>query len=159
MLRFCVNQWDKHKDDLEAAIRQKLPVAFPSYRDLVALIVEYVLNDYNKSQWPVQNHRWHQWDYHNIIETGYADYQGTIVFLIPSMDPSAPESAYLLTAVNYGSCSGCDALLAIEDDPDHERQIRDLMTLCLHLVQNIVRPYYQDDNEWHDDMKRGSDRT
>ena len=40
----------------------------------------------------------------------------------------------------YGSCSGCDTLLGIneyEDGLPNEEQVKDYMTLCLHLIQKL----------------------
>ena len=44
--------------------------------------------------------------------------------------------------VGYGSCSGCDTLEGIRhynDDKPTEEQVRDYMTLALHIVQGMKR--------------------
>lgn len=48
---------------------------------------------------------------------------------------------YLMTHTYYGSCSGCDTLLKIidfyEEDYPNEEQVKQLMTLSLHLIQRM----------------------
>lgn len=46
-----------------------------------------------------------------------------------------------MTHTYYGSCCGCDTLLNIvdfcEEDYPNEEQVKQLMTLSLHLIQRI----------------------
>lgn len=74
----------------------------------------------------------------HVIDDG--NYQGTLLFIIPKdmYQPSADE--YVITTVSYGSCSGCDTLLNIsgyEEGIPNEQQLKDYMTLCLHLLQRM----------------------
>lgn len=54
---------------------------------------------------------------------------------------------YLMTCVSYGSCSGCDTLLAIseyrsvEDEAPNEDDIDEYMDLCRHMVMHMIAPY------------------
>ncbi len=72
-----------------------------------------------------------------VIDNG--DYQGTQIFIVPLNTYQPRAEDYVYTNTYYGSCSGCDTLLAILDyDTDKkpsENQIKDYMTLALHLLQ------------------------
>lgn len=49
---------------------------------------------------------------------------------------------YYFVKVGYGSCSGCDTLEGIrnyEDGNPTEEQVKDYMTLALHVVQGLKR--------------------
>ena len=49
---------------------------------------------------------------------------------------------YLITHTYYGSCSGCDTLQGINSyscELPTEEQVKDYMTLALHLVQRMHR--------------------
>jgi hypothetical protein len=69
----------------------------------------------------------------------------------------------MITEVGYGSCTVCDTLQSIQwddydyEDPDKEPtegQVKDYMTLCLHLIQQMRLPYW-DNSYWtdKDDLK------
>lgn len=67
------------------------------------------------------------------------------------------EYQYLMTYVNYEPCSCCDKLQSIQmwffDEEDEEREeefVKDMMRLCLHLVQNTIKPY---NIGWHKDER------
>ena len=137
MLKFCINAWDKNKDKLKSVIRTDTKLKFCDYSYLVKLIVKYILNPSIEDDQDKFNA-----DEITVIDNG--DYQGTLLFMIPRDTYQPTEYDYLLTYVGYGSCSGCDTLLSILDLIDElptENQTKDLMTLCRHLVCNIVKPY------------------
>ena len=103
---------------------------------LVEMVVEYILN-------PSSGYG-DTYDKEKITLIDNGDYQGTQLFMIPldTYQPSASE--YLLTYVSYGSCSGCDTLLSIQDWNDGkltDSQVKDFMGLCKDLVCNIIKPY------------------
>lgn len=72
-----------------------------------------------------------------VIDNG--DYQGTQIFLIPMETYQPSVEDYVYTNTYYGSCSGCDTLQAIQsydyNELPNEEQIKDYMTLALHLLQ------------------------
>ena len=83
-----------------------------------------------------------------IIDDGH--YQGTIIFIIPKNDYQPDK--YVVTNTYYGSCSGCDTLQSICDDYDNNKQpnlqqIKDYMTLALHLLQKMRWLLDNEDNE------------
>lgn len=81
-----------------------------------------------------------KWDSEEITELDHGDYQGTKIWLIHKKTYQPSASDYVWTTDYYGSCSGCDTLLAISHydsgSPD-EDQINDYMNLMLNLVQKI----------------------
>ena len=64
--------------------------------------------------------------------------------MIPTKTYQPDESEYLLTFVDYGSCSGCDTLQSIQywkEGKLTDYQVKDFMVLCKDLVCNIIKPY------------------
>lgn len=154
MLKFCVEKWDKNKEKLENDIRNNLKAYNQfSYKELVEKAVSLILND-EESEYG------DKWDSKNIIEIDHGDYQGTLLYMIPLDTYQPSESDYLMSYVGYGSCSGCDTLQSIQmwyfddedtdEDFDKEEFVKDMMRLCLDLVQNIVKPY---NHGWREDEK------
>jgi hypothetical protein len=72
----------------------------------------------------------------HVIDDG--DYQGTLVYVIGSKNYQ--PDVYWYVKVSYGSCSNCDTLAAIRDNantPPTAEQIKDYITLALHIVQGL----------------------
>lgn len=153
MLKYCVEKWDKNKTLLMNALQSEeiyKKLGSYEYADLVKLVVKYILNDGKAEEYDAC-----EWDEDNITEVDNGDYQGTLLYLIPAKTYQPREDEYFITFADYGSCSGCDTLLRIQMYmPDHEycesddeftslkrRTIEDFMTLCLHLVQHMKKPY------------------
>lgn len=75
-----------------------------------------------------------------IHEIDDGEYQGTLLFVIPA-DGYQPYD-YWYVKVNYGSCSGCDTLMAIlEGDYGDtiDEKVDSLFTLALHIVQGLKK--------------------
>ena len=133
MLKIVIEKWWKNKSKLENAYRTKLGWNSCSYRDIVKETIDVILNDENN-----------EWDIGHITEIDNGDYQGTYLYLIPENTYQPSASEYLMTYVYYGSCSGCDTLLAIQEWGEgllKEKQIKEFMTLSLHLLENMIKPY------------------
>lgn len=117
--RFMANQ---------ASIEAKFRAAHPeSYGDVVRVVVDAVKGDEYDHMDPSRIH---------TIDDG--DYQGTLLFVIASS--GYQPSKYWYVKVAYGSCSGCDTLQDIRgynDEPVTDQQLRDYMTLALHIVQGL----------------------
>jgi hypothetical protein len=134
-----MRNWDENRDVLYNAIRSH-DVGF-QYYDLVKLAIDCILNhsteDYEDCGYS------HKWDTENITVIDNGDYQGTLLFMIPAKCYQPSECEYLLTFAGYGSCGGCDALLSIVEFAYEmtDEIARDLLTLCKHLIENIVKPY------------------
>jgi hypothetical protein len=153
MLKFCVEQWDKNKDKLQKDIENNFAeYNNASYKDLVVKIVDVIFNDEDSDYGE-------KFDSKNITEVDNGDYQGTLLYIIPQDTYQPSESEYLMTYVGYGSCSGCDTLQAIQmwdydveeiEDSKKEQFTNDMMSLCLHIVQNTIKPY---NYGWRKDSK------
>ena len=137
MIKFCKNQWNANRERLEEALREDTQLNKCDYKYLLSLVVTYILNpglvDFEQG-----------WSAENITVVDDGNYQGTLMFLIPKDCYQPEESEYLLTFVNYGSCSVCDTLMGIQgfdDSKPTEQQLIDYMVLCKDLVMNMVKPY------------------
>ena len=144
MIKYCIEKWDKNKDLLKSALdNNKLlnhvlnkndddPLEYLEYKDLVKLTVMFILNDEN------------EWNENKIKEIDDGDYQGTLLYLIPEDTYQPNSSEYLMTFVEYGSCSACDTLQTIQcylDIRSRDKSIDDLMNLCKDLICNMIKPY------------------
>ena len=144
MIKYCIEKWDKNKDLLRSALNNnKLlnhvlnrndddPLEYLEYKDLVKLTVMFILNDKN------------EWNENKIKEIDDGDYQGTLLYLIPEDTYQPNSSEYLMTFVEYGSCSACDTLQTIQcylDVRSRDKSIDDLMNLCKDLICNMIKPY------------------
>lgn len=146
MLKYCRDKWYENKDKLEAVIMMDTNLNHCEYSYLVELIVEYILN-------PSIETDWEKFDADKITVIDNGNYQGTVLFMIPRKTYQPSASDYLLTYSYYGSCSGCDTLLSIQDWSDGiptENQVKEYMILCKDLVCNIVKPY---NYGWQEDEK------
>lgn len=132
MIDQLINQWYENKDKLRVEL-QNTPLDL-DYSDLVSMVFEIatpnVITEWGREL---------EFNTSEIKIIDYGDYQGTQIFIIPlkTYQPTINQTYY--TSVDYGSCSGCDTLIGITGCgsglPDNQ-QVDDLMTLCLHLVQN-----------------------
>ncbi len=137
MLKYCLDKWNQNNGLLRSKLENDFSLNTCDYVYLVKLVVEYILN-------PGEDDRYGLWDSRNITVIDNGDYQGTQLFLIPMKTYQPSESEYLMTYVDYGSCSACDTLKAIQDRSNNrmtERQVKDVMTLCKDIVTNMVKPY------------------
>ena len=153
MIKQCIEKWDKNKDLLRSALNNNkllnhvlnrnddYPLEYLEYKDLVKLTVMFILNDEN------------EWDANKIKEIDDGDYQGTLLYLIPEDTYQPASSEYLMTFVEYGSCSACDTLQGIQcylDVRSRDKSIDDLMNLCKDLICNMIKPY---NTGWRHDKK------
>ena len=132
MNKKIIDSWYLHKDELENYFKTTRQEEYDSYEKLVKLIVEYFLPNYNSKEI-------------TVIDDG--DYQGTEIFLIHEDVYQPGVEDYLYTHNYYGSCSGCDTLLSISEYQDGlptEEQVKDYMTLCLHLIQKLKPLKYEE---------------
>lgn len=158
MIKFCIDQWDKNKSKLEDDIKNNFKTYGEyDYKKLVGKVVEIVFND-EESEYSGD-----EYDVENITEIDNGDYQGTLLYLIPVKTYQPSESQYLMTHVSYGSCSGCDTLQSIQSDmyfvdegdakaldEGKKEAVKEYMQLCLHLIQNTIKPY---NSGWRQDEK------
>lgn len=134
MIQEVIKQWDENKHKLEEYFRTTKQEEYSgSYKSILQKVIELVVtekDEYNK------------YDATKITVVDDGDYQGTQLFLIPTCTYQPSVEDYLITHTYYGSCSVCDTLQAIssyDDDLPTGEQVKEYMTLALHLVQKMKR--------------------
>lgn len=140
MLKICRDKWNLNKDKLRKSLSEDRNLNDCDYGYLVKKTIDIILEG-------------EDWDTKNISVIDNGDYQGTLLFVIPKKCYQPSEYEYLITYANYGSCSGCDTLLGIQNwhnelTPPTKGQVEAFMKLCEDLLCNIVKPYdgwYKDD--------------
>lgn len=139
MMKLMLQQWERNKDHLLSRLINFLKSYEDTYysityRDLVELIFDAILNDDEEN-----------FDYKvnvkNITEIDDGDYQGTVLYMIPFDSYQPAEYEYFLTYIGYGSCSGCDTLLGILEEENKEQQLNDFLKLSLDIISNTIHPY------------------
>ena len=134
MVQEIIKKWDERKNNLESYFRSaKQGDDSLTYTKIVKKMFELVINDED-------NNRYKNYNIEKMTIIDDGDYQGTQIFIIPKDTYQPSVSDYLITDTYYGSCSGCDTLQAIldyTDEPYTDEQVKDLMTLALHLVQKL----------------------
>jgi len=140
MIKEFVEKWNKYNKDLEEFFRNTKQEEYSSYEEIVKILFDEVINK--------GEDEYDTFDTKNIcvIDDGY--YQGTQIFILHK-DTYQPEiKDYVYTNTYYGTCSGCDTLLGISSYdgglPD-EQQIKEYMTLALHLLQKCKYMYEGED--------------
>jgi len=141
MIKWLNEKWFQNKDKLENYFRTHKQEEYSSYQDILRATLENIVN-IDTDEWDKR----FDLDKIHVIDDG--DYQGTLIFLIPKDGYQPDEDMYLITFIWYGSCSGCDTLLNIQESWDIESddgeymglpntiQLQDYMTLALHMVEN-----------------------
>ena len=144
MIKNFVKAWDANKENLRVYIASHDQEEYNSYEKIVRMIFEQVINPYLKGT------EYYEFDLDKIHEIDDGDYQGTLVYVIPHETYQPSQWDYIITYVGYGSCSGCDTLLAIsgyDDDKPTDEQVKDYMGLCLNILQNCKYPYNEENDE------------
>lgn len=145
MVKNFANSWYKNKDKLEKYFKTHKQSKYMSYRDLVKLIFDIIIN-------PELNCE--EYDTDNIMVLDDGDYQGTQIFILHRKTYQPSIEDYVYTNVSYGSCSYCDTLLSISEYDyglPNKNQVKDYMTLCLHLLQRCVFMKDEEDVEYEED--------
>lgn len=128
---FCL-AWEKNKDKLEKYFKSNKQNMYSDYKDLVKLLFDIVINPEIKDDYSKYNTKSIQ-----IIDDG--GYWGTLIFILHRDTCEPYINDYVYTNSCYGSCTYCDTLADIHkyeyDTLPNEQQIRDYMSLCLHLLQ------------------------
>lgn len=131
MLKYCVNQWEKNKENLRAAF--EVSDIGSDYEDFARLVIENIFPE---------------WEDYKLNAAYLGDYTGDVVFFInsDSGDYGSKHSIFL-SCLGYGSCSVCDSLLAACDS---EERVNDLMMLALNFIQEMSHPYPDSWNKKYD---------
>lgn len=124
-----VTRFDAKREEVRDNLRKLLiDKNWFDYIDIVKIVIEAVHDGYGSP------------NPENIHEIDDGDYQGTLLFVIPS-DNYQPYT-YWYVKIAYGSCSGCDTLMAIlEGDFGNtiDEKVDSLFTLALHIIQGLKR--------------------
>lgn len=142
MIEEFVQAWEANKEKLEEYISTTNQYNYGTYNEIVKMLFNKVINPH------LLNHGSPTYDTSRLHEIDDGDYQGTLLYIIPqdSYQPSAYE--YVVTCVDYGSCTVCDTLQRIQEgnyDIPTKEQVKEYMTLCLNILQRCKRPY-----NWND---------
>lgn len=127
MIQEFVKQWEARKSEIQAIFAENHP---ENYKAIVVAVVG-ILGEADEYSKP---------DPERIHEIDDGDYQGTLIYVIGAT--GYQPSDYWYVKVGYGSCSGCDTLESIKDyssDKPSEAQVKDYMTLALHIIQGIKK--------------------
>lgn len=124
-----VARFDAKREEVRGNLRKLLiDKNWFDYIDIVKIVIEAVHDGYGSP------------NPEKIYEIDDGDYQGTLLFVIPS-DNYQPYT-YWYVKVDYGSCSGCDTLMAILDGDfgnTIDEKVDNLFTLALHIIQGLKR--------------------
>ena len=129
MIQEFVDRFMANKDALASSFTEHPD----DYKSLVKKVIAVITDE--DSSWGSERP-----DPERIHAIDDGDYQGTLVFVIA--EKGYQPSDYWYVKVSYGSCSGCDTLEAIrgyQDDAPTQEQIKDYMTLALHIVQGLKK--------------------
>ena len=132
MIKEFVDEWFARQDWVNTQLKTR-PIR--DYEDLVKIVAECVM--FKEEDYLDQLY---------IKRTAFNDYSGVEYFIITTNTTADTDETYI-THNWYGSCSGCDTLLGIthyEETGFDEQQIKDLNTLCLHLLQRM-KPIYTEE--------------
>lgn len=126
MIPKFVSRFEENKKLLKKSFRESKP---SQYLTMVTEVIKVITSQEEYNDYNPDPDRVHQ------IDDG--DYQGTLVFVIGAK--GYQPNKYWYVSVYYGSCGGCDTLAAINDYPSikEKEQIKDYMTLALHIVQGL----------------------
>ena len=135
MIEAIVKKWDVNKHKLEEYFATTKQEEYSDYKTIVVKLFELVITEI-ENEWSGTD----EFDISKMTVIDDGDCQGTTIYIIPkdTYQPNVSES--VITDNYYGSCSGCDTLLAIseyEDDLPSKEQVKEYMTIALHLVQKL----------------------
>lgn len=119
MIQKFVDEYMSKREQVKKVFSEKHP---DDYKDVVKATID-TLEDLDSSK---------------IREIDYGEYQGTLLYIIPTDDYQPDE--YYFVMVDYGSCSGCDILKGIREydsETPREDQVKQYMDLSLHIIQGL----------------------
>ena len=145
MINIMRDAWAKNCKDLKEVLRNIENLDAINYKWLVKTTFETIYNKNLELYAGDLNYPYNQGlDCEKISVVNNSDYEGTLLFLIPFNTYQPDASEYLITYVDYGSCSCCDTLERIrmyESGAPSEQQVADFMKLCKDIVTNAIKPY------------------
>lgn len=132
MIKEFIDQWWKHKDNMERYFKSIPKIRAIDYEDIVKALIGNVLNcEEELVRYKIST------DIH-VIDDG--EYQGTQIFVVHNDTYQPDVDDYFFTHNYYGSCSGCDTLQSItqyQPKPATDEQVKELMKLAFDLLRNF----------------------
>ena len=117
----------------QSVLREKFAAKHPdNYMAVVRAVVEILANADDHGDNP---------DPRRIHEIDDGGYNGALAYVIGAS--GYERRRYWCVKIRYGTCSQCDTLKGIHDlndlsdGPPNEEQVRDYMTLAMHIVQGL----------------------
>ena len=120
MLKYCVDQWEKNKENLHAFLERS--DIYSDYAAFGDYIIKYIFPE---------------WKNYEVAITKQGDYTGDVIFFI-SADTEGTKNDIFLSYLRYGSCSVCDTLMRAAES---EEKVEDQMRVALHFIQNMKHPF------------------
>ena len=120
MLKYCVDQWEKNKENLHQAFNDC--DIYRDYEEFARIIIRSVFPE---------------WTDYDVIIMKQGDYTGDVIFFI-SADTEGSKNDIFLSYLRYGSCSVCDTLMRAAES---EERVEDQMRIALHFIQDIKHPF------------------
>lgn len=126
MINELVLRWEKNKHLIKEEFQKKHP---DNYKEVVSNVIKHITSEDDYDDCNLDPNRIHE------IDDG--DYQGTLIYVIGAK--GYQPSDYWVVTVNYGSFNGCTLhdIRGYGNDIPDERQVKDYMTLALHIVQRM----------------------
>lgn len=133
MIKEFVEKWDKNKDKLEEYFSKTPQSEYENYEGIVKALFEKVIN------FGLETYSSKRFRTEDIVTIDDGKYDGTQIFIL-HRNTVAPElKDYVYTNTYYGSCPGCDTLLAIQgydlEQKPNKNEVEGYMTIALHLLQ------------------------
>ena len=120
MLKYCVDQWGKNKENLYQAFNDC--DIYSDYEEFARIIIRSIFPE---------------WDNYDVIIIKQGDYTGDVIFFI-SADAEGSKNDIFLSYLRYGSCSVCDTLMRAAEN---EERVEGQMRIALHFIQNMKHPF------------------
>ena len=120
MLKYCVDQWEKNKENLRQAFNDC--DIYSDYEEFARIIIRSIFPE---------------WADYDVIIMKQGDYTGDVIFFI-SADTEGSKNDIFLSYLRYGSCSICDTLMRAAES---EERVEDQMRIALHFIQNMKHPF------------------
>ena len=146
MIKQAINQWNNHKNELKKYFETHGQSNYDEYKDLVDLVVKYILNADGEDNMGINSKEI------SVIDDGR--YSGTLIFVMHKNRYEPDLEDYYWTHNFYGSCSGCDALLRIsryDEGLPNEEQVKEYMNLCLHIIQRL-KPLVTEEYDYSNEL-------
>lgn len=131
MLKWVEKAWAENSDELKNKLERG---SYYSYDGLLKLAIDFVLNPYLE-----ENTLLDKLNADKITTIDDGEWQGTQIFIVPTVVYQPCESDYYWTSVWYGSCSACDALEAANGYKRETERVQAWSLLCLRMLQGLSR--------------------